>query len=431
MRVSSGMIFDAGVAGINRQASSLLHLQEQVSSGRRILTPSDDPVAAARALEVQQNIDVLSQFKRNQDTATSMLGLEETQLSAAGDLLARVRELTVSAGNTSLSAAQRKDITVELRARFDELLGLANATDGSGQRMFSGYMGAVVPFGGSVDNLIAGNEITYRGDSGQRTLQISPSRHIAVSDSGNDVFRGIPDGNGYYSTAYASTNTGTGIINSGSVTDPGAWNAAVTKNVDIKFTVVAGVTTYDLVDSVSGNSLLTGGLAPAPVASQRTYQSGQPIMLKSQGAEPAFDLGASLSITGAPASGDSFSASPSTSQSVFVTLANLIGALEAPTASPGADGKYMSEIGFALTNLDQASGNILRVRADVGARMNEITSTAEMNSGLSLQYQQNLSSLQDIDYAKTYSALTQTQINLQAAQQSFSKIAQLSLFNYL
>ena len=54
MRISTGMIFDAGVAGINRQTGSLLHLQQQVSSGRRILTPSDDPVAAAQALEVTQ-----------------------------------------------------------------------------------------------------------------------------------------------------------------------------------------------------------------------------------------------------------------------------------------------------------------------------------------------------------------------------------------
>lgn len=431
MRVSSGMIFDAGVAGMNRQTATLLHLQQQVSSGRRILTPSDDPVAAARALEVRQNIDTLTQFKRNQDAATSALALEESQLTGVGDLLAKARELSVQAGSTGLSASQRANIAMELRARFDQLVGIANAADGLGQSMFSGYMGGVTPFGGAVDNLIAGSEIAYAGDDGQRTLQIAPGHEVAISDSGNDVFKNIRSGNGYFDTTYNAANTGGGIVDSGSVTDPAAWNAAVAQNVQIRFTISAGVTTYDLVDTVSGNSLLTGGAAPAPLANQRTYQSGQPIVLRSQGAEPAFDLGAMLTITGAPASGDGFSVSPSSAQSVFVTLAKLIGALEAPVAGPGMDAKYMSEIKSAITNLDQASDNILRVRAAVGARMNEIEATASMSADMSLQYQQDLSLLQDIDYAKTYSELIRKQTDLQAAQQSFLKIAQLSLFNYL
>lgn len=74
MRVSSGMIYDAGVLGVNRHSANLINLQQQISSGRRILTPSDDPVAAARALEVQQSSDVVAQFKHNLDAATSSLG---------------------------------------------------------------------------------------------------------------------------------------------------------------------------------------------------------------------------------------------------------------------------------------------------------------------------------------------------------------------
>jgi len=431
MRISSGMIFDAGVSGINRNTASLLHVQQQISANRRILTPSDDPVAAARALEVQQASDVVAQFKQNQSAATSALGLEEGQLSSATDILARVRELTIQAGNTSLTTSQRQAITIELRARFSDLLGIANATGGDGQSTFSGYMGATTPFAGSVDNLIAGNEIVYQGDDGQRKLQVSPSRSIAISDSGNDVFMRIRSGNGTFVTDYVSTNTGTGAITVGSVTNPAAWNASAVKNVAINFTVTAGVTTYDLVDAVSGNSLLTGGAAPAPVASQRVFQSGQPIVLAAQGAEPAFDLGASLVINGAPASGDKFSVAPSSSQSVFKTLANLIGALEAPAGTPGADAKYISEIGFAITNLDQASSNILRVRAQIGSSMNEIDSLGSLNDSLGLQYQQTLSGLQDLDYAKAISDLTYQQTILQAAQQSFVKISQLSLFNFL
>ena len=435
MRISSGMIFDAGVAGINRQTATLLHVQQQVSSMKRILTPSDDPVAAARALEVTQSSDAVAQFKRNMDSATSSLGLEESQLSSAADVLARVRELAVQAGNTgTLTASDRQTIATELRSSFGQLLGIANATDGTGQHIFSGFMGATSPFGGSVDNIIpTGNDVTYSGDSGQRTLQVSASRSIATSDAGNDVFARISNGNGYFATDYAAGNTGTGTVNSGALTNPAAWSAAATKNVAIQFTVAAGVTTYDLVDTVSNKSLLTGLAVPpaTPVANQRAFQAGQPILLKSQGAEPAFDLGASVTISGAPATNDSFSVAPSTSQSVFVTLANLVGALEAAPGTPAADAKYINEIGFAVSNLDQASNNILNVRARIGSRMNEIDSLASLNDSLNLQYQQTLSNLQDLDYAKAITDLTRNQTGLQAAQQSFAKISQLSLFNYL
>jgi flagellar hook-associated protein 3 FlgL len=323
------MIFDAGVSSINRQTASLLHVQQQVAAGRRILRPSDDPVAAARALEVTQASDLVTQFKQNQDNASAALGLEETQLTSAIDVLARVQELAVLGGTTSLSATARRGIATELRSRFDELLGIANSTDANGQSAFSGFMGATTPFGGSVDSILAGNEIVYLGDDGQRKLQVSANRFIDTSDSGNDVFKRIRNGNGYFVADYAVGNTGTGIVSSGSVTNPATWNAVTTKNVAIRFTVTGAVTTYDLVDTVSGNSLLTGAAAPAPLASQRTYQSGQPIIL-SQVGPPAFDLGASISVKGAPASGDSFSIAPSASQSVFVTLAKLIGTLEAP-----------------------------------------------------------------------------------------------------
>lgn len=430
MRVSSGMIFDAGVSSINRQTASLLHLQQQVASGRRILAPSDDPVAAARALEVTQASDVVAQFTRNQEYATSTLGLEEAQLASAGDMLGRVRELAVQAGNSTLSATARKGIATELRSRFDLLLGIANSVDSDGQSTFAGFMGAVTPFGGSVDNILAGNEIVYQGDDGQRKLQVAPNRFIETGDSGNAVFKRIRNGNGYFAADYAAGNTGTGVAGSGSVTNPAAWNAATTKNVAIRFTVAAGVTTYDLVDTVSGNSLLTGGAAPAPVVSQRTYQSGQPIVLSQTGA-PAFDLGASITINGAPATGDSFSIAPSTSQSVFVTVANLIGALETPPGTPADEARYMNEVGFAIRNIDQATDNILRVRAAVGSRMTELESLASLNESLSLQHQQTLSSLQDLDYAKAISDLTRKQVDLEAAQQSFVRISQLSLFNYL
>lgn len=435
MRIATSMIFNSGISAINKQTASLLQLQQQIATGRRILTPSDDPVAAARALEVTQSQEILAQHATNQSNATAALGLEETQLTSLNDMFVRLKELTVQAGNATLSANDRQSLAVELRARYDELLGIANAADGQGQYLFSGYMGDTMPFGGTVDYLNAGNEIIYQGDDGQRTLQVSATRMLATSDSGIDVFMRISNGNGYFTTDYAAANTGTGIVDAGSVTNPATWNALANKDFRIDFTVdgsvTPAVTYYDIVDTTTGNSLLTGGAAPAALASQRVYQSGQPIVLQNQGAEPAFNLGGSLTINGAPATGDSFTIEPSTAQSVFKTLASLIGALESAGSPEAEKAKYMNEIGFALTNFDQANDNILRVRAMIGSRMSEIESLGNLNQDLNLQYDQTLSNLQDVDLAKAISDLTFKQTELEAAQQSFAKISQLSLFNYL
>jgi len=413
MRISTSMIFDAGVSGINQQMATALHLQEEVSSGKRVVRPSDDPVAAAQAVQVQQAQDINTQLATNQDNAKSALGIEDTNLSTANDLLTRVRELAVQAGSSTLTSANRQAIATELRTDYDQLMGIANATDGTGQYLFSGYKGQTQPFAGTVDDLNASpaTDITYQGDDGQRRLQITPSRYLEVSDSGNAVFKRIGAGNGYFTTGYVAGNTGTGVVSPGTVTDPTAWSGS-SKNFQVQFSVVAGTTYYDVINMATNTSILG-----APVA----YQSGQQISF----------AGASFSITGTPAAGDKFSVQGSSSQSVFKTIANVIGALERPVSGAASQANYQTDISAALVNIDQASSNIMRVRTGIGSRENEVTSTATMNGDLKLQYASTLSTLTDVDAVKALSDLTLAQTNLDAAEKSFKAVSGLSLFNYL
>ncbi|MCC6656956.1 MAG: flagellar hook-associated protein FlgL [Rhodocyclaceae bacterium] len=426
MRVSSAMIYDAGLASIQKQTSSLLHTQQQLGSGRRILTPADDPVAAARALEVEQSRDTNALYRTNQKAAGETLGLVEANLAAVGELVHHVRALAVQGGNGALADRDRQSIAADLRQRFDALVGLANATDASGQHLFSGYMSGTTPFSGSV-----ASGVTYAGDEGQRLLQVASSRQIAVSDSGNEVFMRIRNGNGEFATSVTAGNAGAGIIDAGTVTDPALWNGAGNnKDFSIVFAVSAGTTTYDIIDNVSGNSLLTGA-APAAAPYPRVFTPGQAIILKNQGAEPAFDFGARVVITGNPANGDSFDIDASSSQSLFATLGNLINALEAGTGAASGNTLLANRIGFALSNLDQAQDNLLRVRAAIGSRMNEIDALASAAEDLNINYEETLSRLRDVDYAAAVTELTQQQTYLEAAQKSFLKVSGLSLFNYV
>ena len=139
MRVSTSQIFDSGARGIGRNQSDLFKLQNQLSTGRKVLTPEDDPVAAAQALVLTQSKAVSSQFLKNQDDARGKLSIAETQVAAVGDLLQSVREKLVQAGSTVLSNSDRSSIAQELEGRFSELLGIANGQDGSGSYLFSGY----------------------------------------------------------------------------------------------------------------------------------------------------------------------------------------------------------------------------------------------------------------------------------------------------
>ncbi|QDX81359.1 flagellar hook-associated protein 3 [Denitratisoma sp. DHT3] len=316
MRVSTGMIFDSGVNSIQQRTSSLLRTQQQVSSGRRILTPSDDPVAAARALEVTQSKEINAQYVTAQGNAKSALGLMDGQLSSTTDLLVRIRELTVQAGNATLSAADRKSIATELRSRFDELVALANSTDGTGQYVFSGYQGSNKPFAGSVDS-----GVNYIGDDGLRTLRVSGSRNLPISQSGNDVFMRISNGNGTFVTGLPTerpSNIHSVGIDAGTITSPTDW-ATAPNSIEVRFWVdaagsigAAGATYYDLVDAGTGDSLFTGSPSATGATGSYThaYTSGAPIAFSGLAAAynpPSNDFGASVTVTGNPADGDKFS----------------------------------------------------------------------------------------------------------------------------
>lgn len=402
MRVSTGMLFDTGVGTIQRQTASLLHTQQQVSTGRRILTPADDPVAAARVLEVTQAREINTQYRTNQDNARSALGLVESQLAGVGELIQNVQERAVQAGNTTLSASDRASIATDLRARFEQLLGAANATDGAGQFLFSGYQGHVTPFSG---NVVSG--VSYAGDDGQRTLQVAASRQIEVSDAGSDVFLRVRNGNGTFSATASAGNTGGGQIAAGNVL--GAYAGGP---YTIAFqTDTAGQLNYTVSNAATGTTT-------APVA----FQSGQAI---------AFDTVNTVTISGVPNVGDTFAIDRSANQSLFQTVANLITALETPITATSTATELSNRIGEALVNLSNGLDNVLRVRAAVGSRMAELDALQGVGEDLHLQYEQTLSRLQDLDYAQAISQLTREQSNLEAAQKSFVRVSQLSLFNFI
>lgn len=402
MRLSTNTMYEQSLTSILVQQESLQKTQQQISTGRRMLTPADDPVAAAQALNISQTESLNTQFAENRNNAKSSLSLSETVLGSVSDLIQDVRVEAVYAGNGVLTDSDRVTFANTLRGRLEELIGAANATDSSGRYLFSGFQGTTRPFTQTPTG------VQYSGDQGQRLIQVASSRQIALSDSGTDVFERIKNGNGVFVTAAGAANTGSGLISSGLVTNPASLTG---QSYRVDFAVVAGVTTYDVVNTTTSVTLSTGN----------AYTSGSAIN---------FD-GLQFDVQGSPATGDTFTVGPSTNQSLFTTIDNLITTLTASSTTPADHTKLTNGLNTALRNLDNSLDHILTIRASVGTRLQEIDSLQDAGEDLGQQYQQILSQLQDVDYARAVSDLNRQQVYLEAAQKSFNKVSGLSLFNYI
>lgn len=403
MRISTPMIFDSGTRNLQRQQSGLYLLQNQMSTGRRILTPSEDPVATAQALVVTQQKNVNQQFLDNQDNATSLLTEQEDRLNAVNEVLQAVKLRVVEAGNGAYGDSDRKAIAAEIRERYDELIGLANSTDALGNYVFSGTKGDTRPFLTSGEP--GARVVTYAGNDARRQLQVSTARIMDLSVSGNDVFTSIPQGNGVF------------MVTAGSPLTPNAGNGVVSASLiggydDASYTLkFDGAGQYSLDDGVSWSA----------------YTSGSAIFLPSS-ADPQL----SITISGAPAANDTFTIAPSTNQDIFKTLDQMISVLESgSTSTPASRAEFQNTMYAVSQHVDQAFNHILGLQTSVGARLIELDALTSFGGDLDLQYQTDISKLQDLDYTAAITSMAQRQMAFEAAQTTFSKISQLSLFNYL
>jgi flagellar hook-associated protein 3 FlgL len=401
MRISSNTMFNTNVAALNQQQALLAQTQQQISTGSKLLSAATDPVAYTRALDVTQADAMNTQQAANRAAATGPLALAETALSGTGGnagvtaLLQDIRTTAVAAGGAGVSNANRAAMAATMSGQLQQLIGLANSSDGSGNYLFAGFQSKSPPFA-----MAATGVVSYNGDSGQQLMQVSPGRQMAVSDNGADVFMRIKNGNGTFNTQAAATNTGGGIISAGLVTNP----AQLTAN------------TY----TITFPTATTYAVAPAPTvgAAGGAFAPGQAI---------AFD-GMQFNIQGQPNAGvDSFTVAPSANQSVFTTITNLINTLNTPVSGANLSNGLLN----GITNLDNSLNHILNVVASEGSRQNELTALNTAGDSVSLQYKQTLSTLQDTNYVTAISVLNQQQTILQAAQKSFAQTANLSMFTYI
>jgi flagellar hook-associated protein 3 FlgL len=401
IRISSYMMFQNGQQAIGAAQSQLMQTELQLSSGKQINTPSDNPVGAANVASLNTTVSQLTQYQSNQTEAKLQLDQADSTMSSLINLVQDAQQRLVQAGDGTYSDSQRAALAQGLQGDLNQMAGLANTSDGQGGYLFGGSHQSAPPF------TQVGNNVTYGGDSVLQSVQVSQNRQLQIKFSGDDVFQKMRPGNGSFVTAASAGNTGSGVIDTGSVANPAALTG---DNYAITFTVSGSNTTYQVQDTTKNTAVTSG-----------SYNSPTSI---------SFD-GLQVSLTGTPANNDSFTVAPAAYQSLFTTMSKAIAALQQPADTPSATAQLQTSLGSALGSMGQALDHLTLKQADVGNQLQQLNSYSTLNGDRTLQASSALSSIQDLDYAKAASQMAQQQTIYQAALQSYSAVSKLSLFNYL
>ncbi|MEH6500788.1 MAG: flagellar hook-associated protein FlgL [Pseudoalteromonas distincta] len=419
MRISTIQAFNIGVQGMQDNYSKVSRTQEQVSSGKRILSPADDPVASVRLLQLDQQASKLAQYEANLTAATNSLSQEEATINAVNNNLQRVREIALEGGNGSRTMADREALAQELVELEDELVALFNSRNARGEYLFGGFQSQTPPFVKEPDGTY-----TYQGDEGQRSVQISGSKQVAINDNGKKLFVDVPNVNRVVTSADPG-NTGGARISLGVVEDKGAYDNGFYPNDSVTIRIGADGESYEILDQ-GGASLappVTGVIEPNEDQSYQIRFGGVVVTLDGELAEnDSFQIARGAVDGGADVQ---------ERRSILQTVAALRNTLETTGDSPEDKLLRRDQLGIAVENLDNAMNQVLSVQTSIGARMNVIDSTLDENGEIKLINQEMTAQLAELDYAEALSRLSFETVVLQAAQQSFVKISGLSLFNLI
>ncbi len=412
MRVSTLQSFNKGLNSILDNQAQVNKTQQQVSTGRRVLTPADDPIAATKILQLQQDQALRDQFGKNMTGAEGRLTLEETQLSGITDNLTRLKELTIKAGDGSQTITDRQAIASEIREILGSTVDLMNSKDAGGEYLFGGFKGGTEPFQKNENG-----RYDYAGDEGQRFLSIASSTTVATGDNGKNLFVDVQAADNSFNTQVNPLNQGTGIVNPGFVVDEDAY---------------ANLYPEDLVITFNADSAISppGANYTIRQASDGRVVEGLDAQAYSEGTE-IIVAGVAVRISGKPESGDEFFVNSSEKQSITDTIYRLMDGLNNLEDNPEDSATLENLLEDTLNNLAFAQSSISQVRSEVGARLNVLENTASLAADVDIVSKSVLSKLSDVDFAEAVSRLSLESFLLETAQQSYAKIQNLSLFNKL
>jgi flagellar hook-associated protein 3 FlgL len=419
MRISSNEFLLGSLNDILNQESSLNQLNQEISSGQTMLDPTSDPAGAGLALEVAGQIDRLSYDAKNAQSGEQSLQTGLNTLQQVTNVIDQLRQTALQGANSVTTGATRQGLVTAAQNALQQLISLANTQDSSGRFIFAGSKANAVPF-----QQLPSGQVVFSGDDGSNVLEIAPSLTVPVTTSGQGIFASIPIGTDGVSVSALQSNVGAvtaGVAGITSVSQVASERLAGTQ-FEVSFSTLPGSSLGYTVTSGSGSPGSANFLATSGVVASGNFAAGSDLQFG----------GIDLSINGIPAAGDQFIVQPGATSSVFQVAQDLITALQAPPQQGQATSPYTQQlIQNAITNLDAAENSVASAEASLGSGLAEIKAVQNQDGTQSTNAQSELSNLQSANLPQVLSNYSTGVTALQAAEEAFAKIQNLTLFSVI
>ena len=403
MRVSTAQFYFQNGLQMSQKQTMVNDQSAYISSGLSVPTAKDDAVSYGALAGYKEELASIERYQSNITQAESRNGLQDTLLGSSTDLLNELRDLMLQANNGTRSDEDLTSIAQQLQQGLDEMLDIANTQDETGTYIYAGYDVESKPFSIEPDNTV-----NYGGDNGVRELQIAKNIFIPINQSGEDVFQNVANATGDFSANYSTNESGVSLA-SATITDREQYNGVTNSSQDYTFTFsdpdVLTITEF-------GN--------PTNIVHSASYVAGQTI---------TFD-GIEVELNGNPLPGDEFTISPQSEVSIFDTIKDSINWLNSGSSAASTE-QGQVDFNTILNQFNNVLNHVTYQRAEAGINLQQIDRPKNIHLDTELYLEQGRSQIEDLDYAQAISGFEQSQLALQAAQQTFTQIQSMSLFNYI
>jgi len=410
-RLGTANMYDNALRNLGTRQTNLSNLQENLTSGKRVVRASDDPVSAAQAERAINRLARIQTEQRALETQRNAIAQAESALGDAVDLVQNFRELVVNAGSAALTPNDRNTIANQLQGLREQLLEVANRKDTNGVPLLSALGSALAPFLGP---LSTSPDYSFEGLPGQTA---SSGVSIPNTLDGEAAFMFDPRRDGVY-TAGVSAIPSSRFLNTTAVTpvDP---SLVTGDNYTITSSAVGpGATPGTTTATYTLTNTTTGAVSPAVVVPD--YPTDKPVTIAITSIP-----GLSFDIKGNPATGDTITLQPS--PSMFSTLDNAIRDIRsAPDSNAAAQA-----VGQALGNMDIGLERLHNMRGYAGELLNRADRITGDQEKRSIQLEGDRSRAEDLDMIQGISDFQNQQVGYEAALKSYAQVQKLSLFNFI
>lgn len=406
-RISNNQIFDQSINSILRAQVRVSEAQERVNTNRAIVNPSDDPVGAALTIRLTEELNQLNQFQRNNDLLTNSLEQEEAVLRSINDAVLRARQLAIQAGNGALGTQDRVAIGLEIETIRDQVFDLFNSQDADGNYIFAGSQSQSPAF--AFDPTASGNVYRFQGDETVSQIQISDNVTLDAGDSGKVIFEDVLArlSSGITASTAASANS--------TISDQGSFDRFFLANYDA---VTAANNNFRLTVNGAGNQVAVTNVGTGAALGTFNFNSGSPFVFN----------GIEFDLTAAPGDTIDFSLNTPQKKNFAETLNDFSVVLGNENIS---DSAYEQALNDVLVGLDNGLETLANATSGIGGRLNVSQSVLASNQDLVISNEEARRDIREVDTAEAISDLAQQTSALEASQATFTRVTQLSLFDFL